>query len=46
MFIKQGQRREVLAQCRDVPEGLFTNDTTLSPTSRCARESIKPTSKH
>ena len=33
LFIKQGQRRDVRAQRRDVPEGLFASVTMLRPTS-------------
>ena len=29
MFLKQGQHRDVQAQRRDVPEGLFANVATL-----------------
>ena len=41
-FIKQGQRRDVWAQHRDMPEGLLANVATLRPTSRRDRESINP----
>ena len=64
MFIKQGQRRDVRAQRRDVPESLLANIATFGlniatfqkceiamsergdSTSRLARESTNPTSRH
>ena len=44
-FIKLGQRRDVRAQRRDVPEGLLANVMTLRPTSLRNKESINPTSR-
>ena len=45
LFIKQGQCHDVRAQCRDILEGLFASVTTLRPTSRRVKVSIKPTSR-
>ena len=41
-FIKQGQRHNIRAQRRDMPEGLLANVATLRQMSRRDRESTNP----